>query len=370
MIIGVPREIKNSENRVGLVPSGARALSGAGHVVLVQRGAGEGSGIPDGAYVKSGAQIVDTAQEIYGAAEMIVKVKEPLEPEYALLREGQILFTYLHLAPDRKQTKALIESGCIGVAYETIQLADGSLPLLTPMSEVAGRMATQVGATYLGKSHGGRGVLLGGVPGVQRGVVTIIGGGVVGSNAAKIAVGLGAQVYILDINHKRMAALDDIFGNSITTVMSNEENIRRLVPESDLVIGSVLIPGARAPFLVNREMISTMRPGSVVVDVAIDQGGCFETSRPTSHQDPVYIVDGVVHYCVANIPGEVAWTSTYALTNVTLPYAMAIAGKGIKRAVAEDAALAKGVNVCRGSITCSPVAEAFGGSCTDLSLCL
>jgi alanine dehydrogenase len=370
MIVGVPKEIKNSEYRVGIVPSGARALTRAGHTVLIQKGAGEGSGIPDNAYEEVGARIIDSAAEVYGQADMIMKVKEPLEPEYGLLKENQILFTYLHLAPDKKQTNALLASGCTGVAYETIQLADGSLPLLTPMSEVAGRMAAQVGATYLGKSHGGRGVLLGGVPGVKRGVVTIIGGGVVGTNAAKIAVGLGAQVYILDVNQRRMASLDDIFGNAITTIMSNEENIKRLVPESDLVIGSVLIPGARAPWLVSREMIGSMRPGSVVVDVAIDQGGCFETSKPTSHQDPVYVVDGVVHYCVANIPGEVAWTSTYALTNVTLPYALAIAGKGIRRAVEEDPALAKGVNVCRGKVTCSPVAEAFGSSCTELSACL
>jgi alanine dehydrogenase len=370
MIIGVPKEIKISEYRVGVVPSGARVLVGAGHEVLIQEGAGLGSGIPDSDYEAAGARLVASAAEVYGRAEMVLKVKEPLEPEYALLREDQILFTFLHLAPDKGQTKALLESGCIGVAYETIQLADGSLPLLTPMSEVAGRMAAQVGATYLGKSHGGRGILLGGVPGVKRGVATIIGGGVVGMNAARIAVGLGAQVYILDVNHRRMAFLDNIFGATITTLMSNEENIRRLLPDSDLVVGSVLIPGALTPWLVSREMIGSMKPGSVVVDVAIDQGGCFETSRPTSHQDPVYTVDGVVHYCVANIPGEVARTSTYALTNVTLPYALAIADKGLRRAVQEDPALAKGVNVCRGRITCSPVAQAYGESCTDLSVCL
>ncbi len=366
MRIGTPTEIKNSENRVGLVPSGAATLVKSGHTVLVQKGAGLGSGIPDEAYVKAGATIVETAQEIWQQAEMVIKVKEPLPPEYPLMRKGQILFTYLHLAPAAELTKALLDQGVIGVAYETIQLPDGSLPLLTPMSEVAGRMATQVGATYLGKSYGGRGVLLGGVPGVRRGVVTIIGGGVVGSNAAKIAVGLGASVYILDINHNRLAYLDDIFGNGINTVMSNLDNIAQLVRESDLVIGSVLIPGARAPWLVSREMIKTMRPGSVVVDVAIDQGGCFETSRVTSHQDPVYVVDGVVHYCVANIPGEVACTSTYALTNVTLPYARAIADKGLAKAVSQDPALAKGVNVYEGKVTCPAVGESLNYPCHDV----
>ncbi len=370
MIIGVPREIKSNEHRVGLVPSGVRAFIRSGHEVLVEAGAGLGSGIDDSSYVEAGALVVDGAAEIFERAEMVIKVKEPQPAEYPLLRKGQILFTYLHLAPDKAQTEALVNSGCIAVAYETIQLEDGSLPLLTPMSEVAGRMASQVGAAYLGKSHGGSGVLLGGVPGVKRGTVTIIGGGIVGANAAKIAVGLGAQVYILDVNHRRLAYLDDIFGSSINTVMSNPENISRLVRESDLVIGSVLIPGAKAPWLVTREMLGTMQPGSVVVDVAIDQGGCFETSRPTTHQDPVYVVDGVVHYCVANIPGEVARTSTYALTNVTLPYALAIAGKGIRRAVREDPALAKGVNVCNGHITCPPVAETFKAECLDLETCL
>ncbi|MGE4297691.1 MAG: alanine dehydrogenase [Desulfovibrionaceae bacterium] len=370
MIIGVPTEIKNSENRVGLVPAGARALADAGHTVHVQQGAGLGSGIADDAYVAAGARILPTAAEVYGKADMIIKVKEPLAPEYGLLREGQILYTYLHLAPAKELTEALMASKCIGVAYETIQLPDRSLPLLTPMSEVAGRMATQVGAFYLGKSHGGRGVLLGGVPGVRRGVVTIIGGGVVGVNAAKIAVGMGAQVYILDVCAQRLAYLDDIFGNGITTVMSNTENIAQLVKESDLVIGSVLIPGARAPWLVSKEMIKTMRPGSVVVDVAIDQGGCFETSHPTSHAEPTYVVDDVVHYCVANIPGEVACTSTFALTNVTLRYALAIANKGIKQAVADDPALAKGVNVCGGKVTYGPVAEAVGVDCADLGACM
>ncbi|MFP4315754.1 MAG: alanine dehydrogenase [Desulfovibrionales bacterium] len=370
MIIGVPKEIKNNEYRVGLVPAGARILSETGSRVCIQKGAGEGSGLSDEDFRAAGAQIVSSAEELYAQADMIIKVKEPLPPEYPLLRKDQILFTYLHLAPDTKLTQALMDSGCIGVAYETIQLPDGSLPLLTPMSEVAGRMAAQVGAGLLGKSHGGRGVLLGGVPGVKRGIVTIIGGGVVGTNAAKIAIGLGAHVYMVDIHHKRLAYLDDIFGTSITTVMSNPENIAALVAESDLVIGSVLIPGARAPWLVTRNMIQSMRKGSVVVDVAIDQGGCFETSRPTTHQDPTFVVDDVIHYCVANIPGEVAHTSTYALTNATLPYAVAIAKKGLARAVQEDPALAKGVNVYQGKITCPPVAESMACESVDLKECL
>jgi len=369
MIIGVPKEIKNNEYRVGLVPSGINLFTTAGHQVMIQTGAGLGSGIADDEYVAAGAEMVTTSQEIFARAEMIIKVKEPLPPEYSLIKEGQILFTYLHLAPDEKQTRALVGSGCIGLAYETIQLADGSLPLLTPMSEVAGRMATQMGSCYLTKSQGGSGVLLGGVPGVPRGVVTIIGGGVVGSNAAKIAVGMGAQVYLLDVNPQRLAYLDDIFGNSLTTVMSNQDNIGRLVAASDLVIGSVLIPGAKAPWLVSRQMISAMRPGSVVVDVAIDQGGCFETSRATTHDDPVYVVDGVVHYCVANIPGNVARTSTFALTNVTLPYGLAIANKGIKKAMAENPALAKGLNIFKGKITCPGVAQAAGCECIDVMQC-
>ena len=370
MLIGVPKEIKNNEFRVGLVPSGVARLSAAGHLVMVQKGAGEGSGISDEEYVKAGAEINSSPKEIYRQAEMIVKVKEPLPPEYGLIKKDQILFTYLHLAPDRELTEALLKSKCIGVAYETIQLKDGSLPLLTPMSEVAGRMAPQVGAYYLEKSQGGRGVLLGGVPGVERGKVTIIGGGVVGTNAAKIAIGLGAQVYLLDINQQRLAYLDDIFGNVLTTVMSNPENIAKLVATSHLVIGSVLIPGARAPWLVTREMISSMMPGSVVVDVAIDQGGCFETSRPTTHENPVYVVDGVIHYCVANIPGAVARTSTFALTNVTLPYALAIANKGLERAAKEDPALAKGVNVYKGEVTYQGVAQAFGLPNQDITTCL
>jgi alanine dehydrogenase len=366
MKVGVPKEIKNHEYRVGLVPSGVRRLTDAGHQVMVEKDAGLGSGIADQDYEAAGAAILATGGDVWSQADMVVKVKEPLPQEYGLIKEGQVLFTYLHLAAVPELTEALLNAGCIAVAYETIQLSDGSLPLLTPMSEVAGRMAPQAGASYLTKSAGGRGVLLGGVPGVERGKVTIIGGGVVGTNAAKIAVGFGAQVYMLDINQNRLAYLDDIFGSAITTVMSNPENIARLVAASDLVIGSVLIPGARAPYLVTKDMIKSMRPGSVAVDVAIDQGGCFETSKPTTHQDPVYEVDGVIHYCVANIPGAVSRTSTFALTNVTLPYALALANKGAEQATKDDPALAKGVNVYRGSVTCQGVAEAASCACSDI----
>lgn len=360
MIIGVPTEIKNSEFRVGVVPSGVRRLTEAGHRVFVQTGAGEGSRIPDEEYTQAGAGMLPSAGDIYERAEMIIKVKEPLPEEYALIRPDQILFTYLHLAPSVELTRALIQSRCVGLAYETIQLEDGSLPLLTPMSEVAGRMAAQIGAHYLEKVHGGRGVLLGGVPGVERGRVTIIGGGIVGFNAAKIAVGLGADVHVLDIDQRRLAYLDDIFGSTITTLMSHRENITRLVPDSDLVIGSVLKPGARAPYLVAGGLIAAMHPGSVVVDVAIDQGGCFETSRPTTHQDPVYLVNEVIHYCVANIPAVVSRTSTFALTNVTLPYALEIANKGLVQAIKDNRAIARGVNVYHGTITHPGVAEAMG----------
>lgn len=366
MRIGVPKEIKNSEFRVGLVPAGVRAFSETGHQVFVQSSAGEGSGIHDEEYAKAGATMLSTGKDVYDRAEMIIKVKEPLPEEYPLLKEDQSLFTYLHLAPAPELTRALMERKCIAIAYETIQLENGSLPLLNPMSEVAGRIAPQVGAHYLEKTHGGRGVLLGGVPGVERGKVTIIGGGVVGSNAAKIAVGLGATVYVLDTNQQRLAYLDDIFGSTITTLMSNQENIARLVSDSDLVIGAVLIPGARAPGLVTSEMISSMPLGSVVVDVAIDQGGCFETSRPTTHQDPIYVESGVIHYCVANIPGVVGRTSTFALTNVTLPCALEIANKGLKRAIRENTALAKGVNIYKGAITHHGVAECMNCTCEDI----
>lgn len=366
MRIGVPKEIKNNEFRVGMVPAGVRILTGAGHRVFIQAGAGEGSGIADRAYVDAGAELVATAVEVYGQAEMIVKVKEPLAEELPLLSENQILFTYLHLAPAPELTRDLMACKCIGVAYETIQLPDGSLPLLAPMSVVAGRLAPQVGAHYLEKAHGGRGVLLGGVPGVDRGKVTIIGGGVVGANAAKIAVGLGADVTILDTNPRRLSTLGDLFGNTLATVMSNQENISRLVSVSDLVIGGVLIPGQKAPALVSREMIASMPPGSVVVDVAIDQGGCFETSRPTTHQDPVFLVDDVIHYCVTNMPGAVARTATFALTNVTLPYVLEIASKGLEQAVRENKAIELGVNLYKGKITCPGVADPMACACEDI----
>lgn len=366
MRIGVPKEIKNNEYRIGLVPAGVRMLSSSGHRVLLQKGAGEGSGIGDDEYRNAGAALLAASEEIYYQAEMIVKVKEPLPEEYELITSDQIIFTYLHLAPAPDLTRALIDRNCIAIAYETIQLDDGTLPLLTPMSEVAGRIAPQVGAHYLEKVHGGRGVLLGGVPGVERGTVAIVGGGVVGTNAAKIAVGLGAMVYVLDTDHRRLAYLDDIFGNTITTMMSNHENMARLVAISDLVIGAALKPGAKAPVLVTREMIAGMQPGSVVVDVAIDQGGCFETSKPTTHKDPVYVIDDVIHYCVTNIPGVVGRTSTFALTNVTLPYVLEIAGKGVRKAILGNRALAKGVNVYKGEITYPGVAESMNCSCKDV----
>ena len=359
MIIGVPKEIKTQEYRVGIAPSGVMELVKRGHSVLVEEHAGVASGITDAEYERVGAKIADV-RTVYANAGMIIKVKEPQPSEFDLLREGQILYTYLHLAPDPEQTRALLERKIIGVAYETIQLADGSLPLLTPMSEVAGRMAVQVGAKYLEKEHGGYGVLLSGVPGVERAIVTIIGGGVVGMNAAKIAVGMGANVSLLDINLSRLAYIDDIFGNKITTLMSNYINIEECAKRSDLLIGAVLIPGAKAPKLVTREMISQMKEGAVVVDVAVDQGGCIETTHPTTHNDPTFVVDGVLHYCVANMPGAVPRTSTFALTNVTMPYAYLLAEKGVSKASLQNAALAKGVNVYKGNVTYKAVAEALG----------
>lgn len=357
MIIGVPKEIKNHEYRVGLVPAGVRALVRSGHTVIIQAGAGEGSGISDQEFTQAGAQILSAAPEVYGQADMIIKVKEPLPAEYPLLREGQILYAYLHLAPAPELTQALLDRKVIGVAYETIQLLDGSLPLLTPMSVVAGRMAIQIGAHYLEKGFGGRGVLLGGVPGVARGKVTILGAGTVGTNAAKIAIGLGAYVTILDNNPQRLTYLDDIFGTRINTLMSNYYNISESVRESHVVIGGVLIPGAKAPKLVTREMIGTMKKGTVVVDVSVDQGGCCETTRPTTHEDPIYLVDGVIHYGVTNMPAAVARTSTFALTNVTLAYGLELANKGFPRALAENPALAKGLNTCLGEVTCENVAK-------------
>ncbi len=360
MIVGVPKEIKNKENRVAMVVGGVKAFVHAGHEVLIQSGAGLGAGISDQEYSAAGAKIVDQARDVYQKAEMIVKVKEPLPEEYELLREGQILYTYLHLAADERLTKALLERKIVGIAYETIQPLDGSLPLLAPMSAVAGRMATQIGATYLQKDHGGKGMLLGGVTGVQRANVTILGGGVVGVNAAKMAIGLGAKVTVLDVNVDRLDYLNDIFGNAIHTLYSNNEQIERSVVESDLVIGAILVPGAKAPKLVTREMVSKMQPGGVIVDVAVDQGGAVETCRPTSHEHPTYLVDQIIHYAVPNMPGAVPRTSTYALTNVTLKYGLMIANLGWKAAVTKDPALLKGVNIAHGKLTYKQVADDLG----------
>lgn len=356
MIIGVPKEIKISENRVGLTEANVKQLVAEGHKVFVQKDAGLGSMIKNEDYTRAGAKLLDTAEEIYNTAEMIVKVKEPLPPEYALLKKNQILYTYLHLAAEPELTKVLCDREVKAVAYETIQDESGQLPLLTPMSEVAGRMATQVGAYYLQKDKGGKGILLGGVTGVQRGRVTVIGGGVVGINSAKMAVGLGAEVTILDVNHARLAYLDDIFQGRVTTMYSNLQNIEDAVLESDLVVGAVLIPGRKAPRLVTREMISKMSKGSVIVDVAVDQGGCIETCKPTSHVNPTFEIDGVIHYCVPNMPGVVARTSTYALNNATFKYASMIAQMGLEDAVAKSAPLYKGVNVYGGAVVYEPVA--------------
>ena len=360
MIVGVPRETKEEEYRVGIVPAGVRALTAHGHTVLVERAAGEGCRVTDHQYEQAGAEIVADAAELYDRSEIIMKVKEPQEQEYELLKEGQILYAYLHLAPAAELTAALLKRKIIGVAYETIQLTDGSLPLLTPMSEVAGRMAVQVGAHFLEKTQGGRGVLLGGVPGVSRGRVTVIGGGTVGCAATKIAVGLGAEVHVIDSNLQRLMYLDDVFGSRITTLMSNYDNIFYSVIDSHLVIGAVLIPGARAPKLVDESMIASMKSGTVVVDVAIDHGGCVETSRPTSHKHPTFLVDEVLHYCVPNMPGAVPRTSTFALTNATLPYALKLADKGLVAAIQEDPALARGVNLYKGLVTYEKVASSLG----------
>lgn len=367
MIIGVPKEIKNNENRVAIAPAGVEALVSAGHKVVIENNAGAGSGISDEQYITAGARILPGAGEVFSAAEMIMKVKEPLPAEYDFFKEGQVLFTYLHLAPEPELTKALLKKKVVGIAYETIQPDDGSLPLLIPMSEVAGRMSIQIGAQILEKPHGGKGILLGGVPGVPPAKVAVVGGGVVGANAAKIAVGMGAEVTILDKSPNRLRYLNDIFGARLKTLMSNSYNVKEAVAEADLVIGAVLIPGARAPKIVTEEMVKTMEPGSVIVDVAIDQGGCVETvDRVTTHAEPTYTKYGVVHYSVANMPGAVARTSTFALTNVTLPYAMALANKGYESAILEDVALARGVNVIDGKITYSAVAQALNMEYTQL----
>jgi alanine dehydrogenase len=359
MIIGVPREIKKGEYRVGMIPPGAEALVEAGHKVYIQKTAGMGSGFVDEDYVKAGAEITDSIEGVYDHAGMIVKVKEPLEQECELLREDQIIFTYLHLAAAKELTLALLKRRVIGLAYETVQLPNGSLPLLTPMSEIAGRFAVQIGAYLLQKESGGSGVLLGGVPGVQPGKVVILGGGVVGANAAKMAIGLGARVTILDINLDRLRYLDDIFNNRLITLMSNRQNIEQQVTEADLVIGAVLIPGAKAPHLVTSDMVKKMKEGAVIVDVAVDQGGCVETIRPTYHDSPTYVIDGVCHYGVVNIPGGVARTSTFALTNATFPYILKLANLGFIKAVKEDEPLRKGVNVYKGKLVYRAVADAL-----------
>jgi alanine dehydrogenase len=360
MIIGVPKEIKNNENRVAITPAGVDALIQAGHEVLIEKGAGLGSGFPDESFVQHGAKIVDSAADVWGQSDMILKVKEPQPSEYEYFRKDLILFTYLHLAPEPELTRALMEKKVAAIAYETIQLDNGALPLLTPMSEVAGRMSVQIGAQFLEKPKGGKGVLLGGVPGVLPAEVVIIGGGVVGTNAAKIAMGMGANVTILDVNPDRLRQLDDLFGGRLRTLMSNSYNIAQAVKKADLLIGAVLIPGRRAPRLVTEEMVKSMQPGSVIIDVAIDQGGSIETiDRVTSHSEPTYVKYDVVHYAVPNIPGAVPRTSTIALTNVTIPYAVQIASKGLEKAISENRALARGVNVLNGQVTYQAVAESL-----------
>jgi alanine dehydrogenase len=360
MIIGVPKEIKDNEYRVGMTPAGVKTLSDAGHTILIEKSAGAGSGIHDDEYTGASGQIVGSANEVWERAEMIVKVKEPVGPEYERMREGQLLFTYLHLAPDPTLTQVMLRRKVTGVAYETITNAEGHLPLLTPMSEVAGRMAVQVGAHYLQKPEGGRGVLMGGVPGVLPAKVVIIGGGVVGVNAIKMAVGLGANVVVLDKNLERLRYLDDIFRSEIKTLVSNPYTVQDACANADLVIGGVLIPGASAPRLVTRDMLKTMHRGAVIVDVAVDQGGCIETTKPTTHSNPTFYVDDVLHYCVANMPGAVPRTSTFALTNATLPYALRLANKGFRNAVMKDEHLRNGVNTYQGHLTNEPVAESQG----------
>lgn len=360
MLVGVPTEIKNNEYRVGLTPASVHELVVQGHQVLVQQGAGSEIGLPDAQYVAAGACIVASAQEVFAQAAMIVKVKEPQAGECAMLREDQILFTYLHLAPDPDQTAALVRSKAICIAYETVTGPGGGLPLLAPMSEVAGRMSIQAGAAHLEKSRGGMGLLLGGVPGVAAGHVVIIGAGVVGANALQMAVGTGARVTVLDKNLDRLRQLDLVYGNRIATLHSNGQALEEAVLSADLVIGGVLVPGAAAPKLVTRSMVSRMKQGAVIVDVAIDQGGCFETSHATTHADPTFVVDGVVHYCVANMPGAVARTSTFALNNATIGHVLALAGKGWRRALGEDPHLRHGLNVCQGKVTFEAVARALG----------
>jgi alanine dehydrogenase len=366
VIIGIPREIKHNEYRVAVVPAGVRAMAEKGHRVLVETAAGEASGIPDEEYRRAGGEIKETAKIIFREAEMVLKVKEPLLEEYELFCEGQILFTYLHLAPAPELTQALLRKKVIGIAYETVQLSDGSLPLLEPMSEIAGKMAVQVGAFYLQKENGGSGILLGGVPGIKAGNVAVIGGGIVGVNAARVALGMGATVTIIDINIARLRYLEDILSGKLVTLASNKTNIENVVAEANLMIGAILTPGAKAEKLVTRDMLAKMRQGSVIVDVAIDQGGCFETSVPTTHDKPVFVVDGIVHYCVSNMPSAVSRSATFALTNATLPYALKLADMGYQQALLSDSSLRKGCNVFKGNLVHQNVAESLGLEYTPL----
>ena len=367
MIVGVPKEIKANENRIALVPAGAEALVAAGHEVIVEAGGGEGSNFPDEQYEAVGAKIEPDVEALWERAEMIMKVKEPVEPEYTRMRPGQVLFTYFHFAADETLTRKTMERKIVAIAYETVQLPTGELPLLTPMSEVAGRMAVQEGAKYLEKAHGGLGLLLGGVPGVLPAEVVILGGGVVGTNAAKIAAGFGAHVTILDVNLDRLRYLADVMPANVDTYYSNRHNILEQISRADLLVGAVLLPGAKAPSLVKKADLALMKDGAVIVDVAVDQGGCIETVRPTTHADPIYVVDGVIHYCVANMPGAVPRTSTLALTNATFPYAMKLANKGWEKACRDDRSLALGVNAVDGKLTYEAVADAFGFDSVPLS---
>ena len=366
MIVGVPKEIKTHENRVALLPGGVTKMKRNGHDVIIEKGAGKGSGFPDQDYKEAGAEILEDVEEVWEQADMIMKVKEPIEVEYDRMQEDQIVFTYFHFAASRELTEAVVESNSVAIAYETVEKEDGSLPLLIPMSEVAGRMASQEGAKYLEKAQGGRGILLGGIPGVKPANALVIGGGVVGVNAAKIAAGMGANTTIMDISMPRLRYLDDVMSRNVDTMFSSEANIRNMLPDMDMVIGAVLKPGAKAPHLVTREMLGTMQEGAVLVDVAIDQGGCFETSKPTTHDHPIYEVDGIVHYCVSNMPGAVPYTSTLGLTNVTLPYAVDIANKGWQQALDEDPELKKGLNIVDGDIVYRDVANAFNMEYTDI----
>ena len=360
MKVGIPKEIKNNENRVGMTPAGVATLVKHGHDVCVQHTAGEGSGFSDDDYVKAGARILPAIEDVYRECDMIVKVKEPIDPEYALVRQGQLLFTYFHFACEKELTEAMLKSGAVCLAYETVQLPNGTLPLLQPMSEVAGRMAALNGAYYLQKTKGGKGKLISGVPGVSPAKVLVLGGGVVGEAAARMAAGMGADVTIADISLPRLRQLDIETPANVHTLYSSEHNIRQLLPTVDIIVGSVLVPGDKTPHLITKEMLKLMEPGTVLVDVAIDQGGCFETSRPTTHSDPVYVEDGIVHYCVANIPGAVPNTSTLALTNATLRYAVALADKGWRQACQDDTALAKGLNIVEGKVVYKAVADVFG----------